>query len=133
MKVLIHAVIIAAAMTACVWVAFFHPPFWQPTSAKDHLARGGNMAALNFFLALILRGGFRWSVVELGLSLLWCPIIAFLAIGQYSGMTLSENIDGLNQRSLLTMTMFIGIPWMFGVLAGSVLLKCRKQIPDGAA
>jgi hypothetical protein len=37
MKILIHSVILAAAMVACQSVALFDPPFWQPTDARDTL------------------------------------------------------------------------------------------------
>ena len=127
MKLLIHSAILVAAMSACVWVAVFHPPLWQPTSAHDTLPRGANMAVFIFFLALILRGGFRWSVIELMISLLWAPFVAFLVINHFVGMTWSENIASFNLRELLRMSVFIGAPWLLGVLSGSLVLKGRDR------
>ena len=125
MKLLIHSAILVAAMSACVWVAVFHPPLWQPTSARDTLPREANMAVFIFFLALILRGGFRWSVIELMISLLWSPFV----FGNQSlrCMTWSENIASFNLRVLLTMSVFTGAPWLLGVLSGSLVLKGRDR------
>jgi len=127
MKLLIHSAILVAAMSACVWVAVFHPPLWQPTSTRDTLPRGANMAVFIFFLALILRGGFRWSVIELMISLLWSPFVAFLVINHFVGMTWSENIASFNLRVLLKMSVFLAAPWLLGVLSGSLVLKGRDK------
>ena len=85
------------------------------------------MAVFIFFLALILRGGFRWSVIELMISLLWAPFVAFLVIIHFVGMTWSENIASFNLRELLRMSVFIGAPWLLGVLSGSLVLKGRDR------
>ena len=128
MKVLIRSAILVTVMTACVWVSLFHPPFWQPSGPRDTLSRGANMAVSIFSLALLLRGGFRWSIVELMVSVLWSPITAFFAVGLVGGMTWSENIASLNQKALFTMVVYLCTPFMLGVLCGSLLLTLREKI-----
>ena len=86
------------------------------------------MAVFIFFLALILRGGFRWSVIELMISLLWAPFVAFLVINHFVGMTWSENIASFNLRVLLKMSVFLAAPWLLGVLSGSLVLKGRDKL-----
>jgi len=85
------------------------------------------MAVFIFFLALILRGGLRWSVIELMISLLWSPFAAFLVINHFVGMTWSENVASFNLRALLRMIVFIVAPWLLGVLSGSLVLKGRDR------
>jgi hypothetical protein len=127
MKVLIRTAILVTIMTACVWVSLVHPPFWQPTGPRDTLSRGANMAVLIFSLAVLLRGGFRWSIVELMVSVLWSPIIAFLAVELLEGMTWSEVISSLNSNALLTMVVYICSPFVLGTFAGILVLTLRED------
>jgi hypothetical protein len=79
-------------------------------------------------LGFILRGGFRWSLVELMVSVLWTPIVAYFATGLLGGITWSENIAMLSQKVLLTMVVCMSTPFVLGVLAGSLFLPLRDKV-----
>jgi hypothetical protein len=128
MKFLIRTAVLAAVITPCVWMSLVHPPFWQPTGPRDTLSRGANMAVLIFSIAVLLRGGFRWPIVELMVSVLWSPIISFIAVELLERMTWSEVIAGLNQNAWFTMIIYICSPFILGTFTGSVLLKARERL-----
>ena len=86
------------------------------------------MAVLIFSIAVLLRGAFRWPIVELMVSVLWSPIISFIAVELLARMTWSEVIAGLNQKALFTMIIYICSPIIRGTFAGSVLLKARERL-----
>jgi hypothetical protein len=128
MKLIIRSVILVVLMIACVWMGLFYPPFWQPENARDTLPRGANMAVLLFFVVLILRAGFRWSVCELIISQLWSPFVTMFVIAHFFiGMTWSETFNDFSLKRLLTQVVFICLPCLLGVLIGSLLLKCRDK------
>ncbi len=133
MKILIHSVILLTAMIACYWVAVFCPPFWQATDAHDVLPRGANLAVLVFAVAILLRGGFRWSVLELLVNLLWSPFLAVVVVFVYLGESWSHAVGSFSPAWLLTMSIFVGAPWLLGVLAGSLILRCRNRLSREAA
>ena len=81
------------------------------------------MAVLTFLLALLLRRALRWSLLELMIAVLWAPVVAYVAVGQFSGMALPAGIGNLTPNGLLTLTLFLGLPWVFGVLSGGLLLQ----------
>ena len=81
------------------------------------------MAVLSFLLALLLRRVLRWPLLELMLGIVWAPLVAYATIGPISGLPLPEGIGTLNQNTVLTLTLFLGFPWVFGVLSGSLLLQ----------
>ena len=127
MKFLIRSVILVVLMTACVWVGLFYPPFWQPVNARDNLPRGANIAVLLFSVVLILRAGFRWSAFELIISQLWSPFVTMFVAARLIGMSWSETFNDFSLKRLLTQVVFICLPFLLGVLIGSLLLKCRDK------
>ena len=133
MKILIHSLILIVAMIACQWVALFYPPFWQPENAHDTLPRGANLAVFIFCLAVVLRGGFRWSILELLVCLFWAPFTALVSISVYLGETVLHAIGSFSLARLLTMSIFIFAPWLLGLLIGSLFLRFRARRSHDAA
>src|SRR5580765_3592795 len=113
---IIHTLIGTLAMILCAVAATFLPPLWQGVSGRDFRPWGTTLAISNLLVAVVLRTGFRWPVVELLASLVCGEIITLCVIAHFTGFTWLELFDRFNLSWLGTMSVFIAVPWLLGLL-----------------
>lgn len=128
-----RALTIAVLMTSCLWVSFVFPLFWPIEGISEAIARGANVAFLVFALAIFFRGALGWSILELCLSLLWAPFLSMTVVGVgLGGEKLVESLlASFSKGAALTLTAYIGVPWMLGVLCGSLNIRFVQYLVGG--
>jgi hypothetical protein len=124
---IIHTVIGTLAMILCAVAATLLPPLWQGVSGRDFRPWGVLMALLILMVAVVLRVRFRWPVTELLASLLCAEVFTLCVIAHFTGFTWLELFDRFNLSWLATMSMFIAVPWLVGLLSGSLFLRVRQR------
>lgn len=124
---IIHTVIATLAMILCAVAATFLPQLWQGMSGRDFRPWGVLMALLILLVAVVLRGCLRWPVSELLASLVCAEVFTLCVIAHFSGFTGLELFDPFNISWLGAMNMFIAVPWLVGLLGGSLFLRVRQK------
>jgi hypothetical protein len=124
----IHTLIATLAMILCAVAATFLPPLWQGVSGRDFRPWGTMMAILILMIAVVLRVGFRWPITELLASLVCAEVLTLCVIAHFTDFTWLELFDSFNLSWLDTMTMFIAVPWLAGLLVGSLFLRVREKV-----
>ena len=124
---LIHIVAATLAMILCAVAAALLPTLWQGVSGRDFRPQLTTMAALIFLLAAVLRAWRRWPVVEFIGTLVCAELFTLGVIGHFSGFIWLELFDSFNLSWLRTMSVFIAVPWLVGLLVGSLLLGFRRR------
>lgn len=115
------------AMILCAVTATFLPQLWQGVSGRDFRPWGAMVAILIFLVAVVLRAGFRWLVAELFASVVCAEVFTLCVIAHFTGFTWLEIFDRFNLSWLGTMSVFIAVPWMAGLLVGSLWLRVRQR------
>ena len=85
------------------------------------------MALLIFLLAAVLRRWRRWAIVDFIGAFICAELFTLCVIGHFSGFTWLEIFDDFNLGWLCLMSGFVGLPWLIGLLVGSVLLKVSQS------
>ena len=124
---IIHTLIGTLAMILCAVAASFLPALWQGASGRDFRPWGAMMAILILLVAVVLRTGFRWPVVEFLASLFCAEVFTLCVIAHFSGFTWVEIFDRFNLRWLGSINVFFAVPWLAGLLVGSLLLRVRQR------
>lgn len=125
-----HIIHIAAAtllMILCAVASAFIPPLWQGVSGRDFNPQSATMAILILVLASILRAWRRWPLIEFIGALICAEFFTLCVIAHFSGFTGLELFDSFNLSWLGSMSVFIAVPWITGLLIGSVLLRIRQK------
>src|SRR6476660_9399586 len=113
---IVHTLVATVAMILCAVAATFLPSLWRGVSGRDFRPWGTTMAILILLVAVALRGGFRWRVGEFLASLVCAEIFTLGVIAHFSGFTWLELFDSFNLSWLGTMSLFIAVPWLVGLL-----------------
>jgi hypothetical protein len=124
---IIHIVVGTLLMILCAAAAAFIPPLWQGVSGRDFRPQSATMALLILVLASLLRAWRRWPLIEFIGALVCAELFTLCVIAHFSGFTWLELFDSFNLSWLDTMSVFIAVPWLVGLLIGSVLLRVRQR------
>lgn len=124
---IIRAVIATLSLIPCAAAAAFIPPLWQGVSGRDIEPQATTMAIFILLLAAFLRAGLRWSVVDFAASILCMEGFTLCVISHFTGFTGLDLLHWFNMLWLKTMSIFIAIPWLVGLLIGSLLLMVRRR------
>lgn len=125
---IIHIIVATLLMILCAVVAAFLPPLWQGVSGRDFRPQSAMMGILILLLAAVLRVWRRWPVVEFFGAVVCAELFTLCVIAHFSGFTWLELFDSFNLSWLATMSVFIAVPWLAGLLVGSLLLRVRKKV-----
>lgn len=125
---IIHIIVATILMILCTVVAAFLPPLWQGVSGRDFRPQSAMMGILILLLAAVLRVWRRWPVVEFLGAVVCAGLFTLCVIAHFSGFTWLELFDSFNLSWLGTMSAFIAVPWLAGLLVGSLLLRVRKRV-----
>ncbi len=120
---LLQSGLAAAAIVACAAVALLLPPLWTGISGRDFRPQATAMAILLVVAAIGLRRGLRWPVMPLVLGLAAIELLTLLVIAAFSGYGGTGLLDEFNLLWLAYMNLFIGLPWLLGLVAGSIWLR----------
>ncbi len=120
-------------MILCAVVAAFLPPLWQGVSGRDFRPQSAMMGILILLLAAVLRVWRRWPVVEFLGSVVCAELFTLCVIAHFSGFTWLELFDSFNLSWLGTMSVFIAVPWLTGLLVGTLLLSARQRVSNDHA
>ncbi len=129
---LLRPVLAVVAMAACAAVGVFLPPLWHGAGGRDFRPQATMMAVLIFVLAVVLRRALRWRVPDFILGLVAAELVALGIIAYFSGFTGWELFDRFNLSWLAGMNLFLGLPWLAGLGAGSLWLRLAKRHEGGA-
>ena len=130
---IIHIVAATLAMILCAVVGAFLSPFWQGVSGRDFRPQSTAMAILIFLLATVIRRWRRWPIADFVGALICAELFTLCIIGHFSGFTWLEIFDNFNLWWLGTMSVFVCLPWLLGLLVGSLLLRVRQREPHDKA
>ena len=130
---LLHTFIATVLFIACSVVANFLPPLWQGVGGPNFRPQATTMAILILLSAVALRARLRWPAVDFVASLLCAEVVTLCVIAYFSGFTWLEIFDSFNLSWLAGMNVFIGAPWLLGLLIGSLLMKLRDRQSHEAA
>jgi hypothetical protein len=125
---IIHIIVATLLMILCAVVAAFLPPLWQGVSGRDFRPQSAMMGILILLLAAVLRVWRRWPVVEFLGAVVCAELFTLCVIAHFSGFTWLELFDSFNLSWLGTMSVFIAVPWLAGLLVGSLLLRVRQRV-----
>ena len=119
---IIHILIGTLAMIICAVLASFLLP-----GGRDFRPTAIMMAFMILIVAAILRAGFRRTAVELFACLFCAEFFTLCVIAHFPGCSGFEIFDSFNLSWLMTMSIFIAVPWSVGLLTGNLLLRIRKK------
>ena len=130
---IIHIIVGTFLTILCAVVAAFLPPFWQGVSGRDFRPQSAMMGILILLLAAVLRVWRRWPVVEFLGAVVCAELFTLCVIAHFSGFTWLELFDSFNLSWLGTMSVFIAVPWLTGLLVGTLLLSVRQRVSHDQA
>lgn len=78
------------------------------------------MAILTLLLSTFLRGAREWRIVDLLLGIVPIESATFFAISHLSGFDGSEILHPFNLEWFALLNLFVGLPWVIGILVGSL-------------
>lgn len=122
MKVFLRLIIANAAMFICAVAGAFLPGLWSGVSGRDFRPQAVNAGILILVLSFLLRYRFKWPILQMLLCLVPTQFIILFCISYFSGFTGTELFDEFNLGWLFFMNIFIGSPWIIGILIGSIIL-----------
>jgi hypothetical protein len=125
---IIHIIVATLLMILCAVVAAFLPPLWQGVSGRDFRPQSAMMGILILLLAAVLRVWRRWPLVEFLGAVVCAELFTLCVIAHFSGFTWLQLFDSFNLSWLGTMSVFIAVPWLTGLLVGSLLLRVRPGV-----
>jgi hypothetical protein len=123
---IVHIVAATFLMILCAVVGALLPPLWQGISGRDFRPQAATMALLILLLAAVLRAWRRWPVVEFIGALVCAEFFTLGVIGMFSGYTWLEVFDSFNLRWLGMMSVYVGVPWLVGLILGTLWLRVRQ-------
>jgi hypothetical protein len=121
---IIHIVAATLLMILCAVAAVLMPPLWQGLSGAGFPPR---MALLLLVLASVLRAWRRWPLLDLISALVCAEFFTLSVIAQFTGFTWLALFDTFNLSNLRDISMFIAVPWLAGLVIGSMLLRARQR------
>ncbi len=124
---IIHIIVATFLMILCAVAAALLPPLWEAVSGRDFRPQSATMGILILLLSAVLRVWRRWPVVEFLGALVCAELATLCVIAHFSGFTWLELFDSFNLSWLATMSVFIAVPWLAGLLVGSFLLRLRQR------
>jgi hypothetical protein len=124
---IIHTVVGTLLMILCAVAAAFLPPLWEGVSGRDFRPQAATMGILILFLAAVLRVWRRWPVIEFLGVVVCAELFTLSVIAHFSGFTWLELFHRFNLSWLGTMSVFIAVPWLVGLLVGSLLLRAKRR------
>jgi hypothetical protein len=122
-----HAAIGELGIALIVFIAIMTPPIWKGLGGRDFQPQATTMAVLLVLFAGILRGVFRWPVVDFGIILLVTEITTLLIINHVFGAAWYGIFNLGNLWWFGFINLFTGLPWIVGFCIGSIW--CRKSLP----
>ena len=125
---ILHIIAATLMMILCAVAAALLPPLWQGVSGRDFRPQSAMMGILIFSLAAVLRVWRRWPVVEFLGAVGCAEFFTLCVIAHFSGFTWLELFDSFNLSWLARMSVFIAVPWLVGLLVGSLLLRVRQRV-----
>jgi len=117
---LVRSVVAVAATLLCVPPAMIIPTLWEGAREHDTLQMATTLAFLVFLLGLVLRRGFRWDVWDFMWGALASTLVVLLMILQ-----LTHDLPEV----LWIMSLFVILPWFFGLGIGSLLRLLPRRGP----
>jgi len=118
---LVRSAIANLAFVLCILVASLLPGLWEAESGRDFIPQAVNASVLILIVAFSLRRRSRWPLSHLLAALIPTQIILLLGISAFSGYTGTHILDTFNLEWLLTLDLFIALPWVIGVTVGSLV------------
>jgi hypothetical protein len=122
---IIHIAVGTLLMILCAVGAVFIPPLWQGAGGRDFRPQAFTMALLIFALASLLRAWRHWPMSEFIGAFLCAEFFTLCVIAHFSGNTWLQILDRFNMLWLGWMSLFVGLPWLLGLVVGSLLLRRR--------
>ncbi len=129
---ILRPVLVVIAMVGCAAAGVFLPPPWHGAGGRDFRPQATTMAVPILGLAVVLRRGLRWRVLDFVLGLVAAELVTLVVIANFSGFAGWELFDRFNLSWLAGMNLFIGLPWLVGLGAGSLWLKLSHRHDRGA-
>jgi hypothetical protein len=117
-----HTVIAVIGIVLCVVAGVLNP--WVTGRLGPSHAITGCLFILVF--AIVLRGAFRWDVVDFVLGVLGVGGAAFVIVAFLCGLSWIKMLEWRNLLGLLLTCLLIGVPWFLGFGLGSLLLRFSK-------
>jgi hypothetical protein len=111
----------------CSVIAAVLPPLWQGISGRDFRPQATVMAVLILIVSSTFRGFLRWRILNLIGALCIVEILTLTIISYFSGYTGMRILNAFNLEWLAYMNIFIGLPWVLGLGAGSIRLIIRRK------
>jgi hypothetical protein len=121
---IIHIVAATLLMILCAVAAVLMPPLWRGVSSSGFPP---TMALLLLVLASVLRAWRRWPLLDLISALVCAEFFTLSVIAQFTGFTWLALFDTFNLSNLRDISMFIAVPWLAGLVIGSMLLRARQR------
>jgi hypothetical protein len=110
----------------CVVIGSFIPLLWGHQGGRDFRQEAAASAFLILFASAFFYGRLRWKLTNLLIALLIIEILTLFIIGDFSGYSGFEIFDSFNLDWLLYLNIFIGLPWLLGLLPGIILRKGKN-------
>ncbi len=137
MKLLfIHVVISTAGLFACLAAGIYIASLSDVVAIQSTGEGIGpfrllpGLAAMAIFILLFstyLRAWSRWPVADLLLGIVPVELMLFFFIGYASGLIGTEYFHWFNLKWFASVNLFLGLPWLVGLLLGSVLLSRKGK------
>jgi len=103
------------------------PGLWSGISGRDFRPQAVNAGILIFILSFVLRYKLHWKISHMLISLIPTQLIILLCISYFSGFTGLELFHWFNLHWLLSIDLFICVPWGLGIIVGIIVKKkCCK-------
>ena len=127
MIILLRLIISNMAMFICVLIGSFIPGMWTGVSGRDFRPQAINASILILVTSCFLRYKYKWPILEMFLFLIPTQFIILLFISYFSGYVWSEIFNEFNIQWLLYIDLFVCIPWITGIIIGSIILNKKSK------
>jgi hypothetical protein len=121
---LFHTAVAVLGMILCAYAGFLTTPLWHLTNGRDIRPQATTTGVLILVFAVVVRRAFRWRASDFILGLLAVEAIVIRLIAHVSGLS---GFEALDLSWLAFINLFIGLPWLLGLGAGSLWLKCSGR------
>ena len=124
-----------AVIFICIAAGSLLPSFWGDTGGRDFIPQTFNAGILILLVSFMIRSRFKWPGLHMILYLIPSQFIILFCMSYYSGYSLYQLFSSFDYfydflQWLLLFDIFIAVPWIIGVLTGTLLLRIKKQIEN---